>query len=943
MVERVQTGFQPGQVSPPPLIVNQFLRANATGLVDEAGQLSDWLEVYNQADHPVDLASWALTDDPNRPTKWPFPEIRLPAKDFLLIFASGKDHRSVVPGMPLHTNFKLDHSGKFLGLYNIESGRFEEIKTASFPGSFSNLSCRHAPQQHYGDRVVNPSPGKTAPEQPGSWKGSVDPVTFSVERGFYDHPFLVTLKTITNGATIRYTTDGTLPTAANGLTYDQPLAITGTTLLRAVAFHPDCVPAPAVTHSYIFLEQVLRQPASPAGFPPTWGRHEIDFAGYRAGSPVVADYEMDPELVNDPTYRSTLKAGLKAIPTLSLVTDIESFSIYANPRKRGQAWERPVSVELIDPAGRQPGFQIPAGLRIQGGAGRWEFMPKHSFRLFFRGDYGASRLNYPLFPDSPVDSFDTLVLRAGSDRSYAGHPESTDHALTTYTRDEWLRTSQIEMSGVGAHGLFVHLYLNGLYWGLYNVVERPDAAFAAAYFGQPEPAWYVLNHRGGLSGSRDRFQALLDLVERDQLTQPHNYALAQDYLDVPHFIDYLILNWYAGTKDWPENNWYAAILNPDGKLMFFVWDGEESWQNGAEIHTGAVHLAGQPNQIKLLFEALIKNPEFKLALADRMYKHLFNDGALTDTASQRRWIEINREIEAAIIGESLRWGDARQEPPITPADWGQARNQVLAQMDGNAATLLAQARALGYFPGVTPPEFNQSGGRVAAGFNLSMTTDADPIYYTIDGSDPRVPYSGVIAPQAILYQTPLLLTTTTHLKARRWSKGRWSALHQATFTIKDSSSQLRITEIMYNPLEGNQLEYLLLTNTGSTGIDLAGASFRGIEFEFGPTTPPLKPRETLCLVRNRIAFAEKYPDQSIAGTYQGQLANEGETIRLIGPDGQELAAVTYDDGAGWPLSADGRGDALILIGPAGEPDDPKHWRGGSTLRPSPTYTGKPSP
>ena len=147
----------------------------------------------------------------------------------------------------------------------------------------------------------------------------------------------------------------------------------------------------------------------------------------------------------------------------------------------------PVSVELIYPAGEGENFQINAGLKMQGNVGRREYVFKHSFRLMFRADYGAAKLTYPLFPDSPVRSFDTLVLRAGVNRSYSGYLHEShdirDHRMATYTRDEWVRASQIAMSGAGSHGVFVHLYLNGLYWGVYNVVERPDASFASAYFG----------------------------------------------------------------------------------------------------------------------------------------------------------------------------------------------------------------------------------------------------------------------------------------------------------------------------------------------------------------------------------------------------------------------------------------------------------------------------
>jgi hypothetical protein len=410
-----------------------------------------------------------------------------------------------------------------------------------------------------------------------------------------------------------------------------------------------------------------------------------------------------------------------------------------------------------------------------------------------------------------VASFDTLILRAGVDRSYAGHPETKDQRLTTYTRDEWVRASQIEMSGVGSHGIFVHLYLNGLYWGLYNVVERPDASFAAAYFEGAKEEWYAVNHRGGISGSSDRFQQFLSLAQADQLDQSQHYAEIQKYLDIDHFADYLILNWYAGTKDWPENNWYADIHNdPAGRVRYFVWDAEESWNEGAEIHLGQDELAGQPNIIKILGEALLKNPDFKLTLADRMYKHLFNEGTLTETKAKARWLTINAPIEQAIIGESLRWGDARYESPITPKDWLKAHDNVLAQMGGNSIKFIRQARLVGYYPQIDPPLFNQVGGNIESGFTLTMQTPSGTIYYTSDGTDPRLRASGKVALAATSYSQPVMLTTTTTIKARVLAGQTWSALHEATFRVSEPPGQLRITELMYHPPEPEEMTTNLL-------------------------------------------------------------------------------------------------------------------------------------
>ncbi len=940
------------------LTINEFVAANNVGLTDEDGDYSDWIEIYNGGSQPINLSGWSLTDDPDQPAKWTFPNITLGSREYLVVFASGKDRQPTQPNAPLHTNFRLERAGEFLGLFRVIDGKSGRSTSLNFPKQFDDLSYgRYGGESRYG-YMATATPGGPNNETK-VWQAEIGAVQFSTGRGFYDAPFSLVLTSTTPGATVRYTTDGSEPGDTTGAVYTEPIPINRTTLVRASAFHPDFLPSSAATHTYIFLDNVLTQPASPPGFPSRWGTHAIDFAGYERGEAVAADYEVDPEVVNDPRYRNNIKNALTALPSISIVTDVHNFHLYANPRERGREWERRASIELMYPDGRS-GFQVDAGVRIQGGAGRWEFMPKHSFRLLFKNDYGASKLEYPLFPDSPVERFDTLVLRAGVDRSYAGHPEVGDHRLTTYTRDEWLRATQIALSGVGSHGIFVHLYLNGLYWGLYNVVERPDASFAAAYLGGIKEEWYAVNHRGGISGSSDRFRELMELAAAGNLDDPAKYAAVQARLDVNHFIDYMILNWYAGTSDWPENNWYAGVKNPNGQVKYFIWDGEESWSRGAQIHLGKADLAGVPNTIKILFEALIQNPDFRLTLADRMYKHLYNQGLLTDAAAQSRWREINAPIELAIIGESMRWGDARYEPPITQDDWIQARNKVSAQMAGNAANVIAQARQMGYYPDLDPPDFRPQGGMVPVGIQLSIlpdqsaSSDSGPnqailrpdgdVYFTLDGSDPRSPVTGAVAAGAKRYQGPLVLTSTTQVKARTLTndpaapaRNRWSALNEATFTVQSPAQrgQLRINEIMYNPIGGNAYEFIEIRNWGETEIKLGGAYFEGFRFVFPMDTPPLQPGDTIVLAQDSSAFAERYPGVAIAGIFDGQLSNKGEEITLKSRVGEVLASVRYGDDQAWPISPDGRGDSLVLANPVGDPNDPKNWRASVNLYGSP--------
>ena len=338
-------------------------------------------------------------------------------------------------------------------------------------------------------------------------------------------------------------------------------------------------------------------------------------------------------------------------------------------------------------------------------------------------------------------------------RNYSFVSELTPEK-TTYARDEWLRRSQIDTFGFGSHGRFAHVYLNGLYWGLYNLVERPDADFAAAYLGGDQEDWYSGSQGGSVSGPIDRFQVLRDLAAKGDLADPKAYATLLEFIDPIQFADYLVVNWYAGNEDWPENNWYVDVQYPAGQNLFFVWDGERTWQQGAAIRLGPDDGGHSyfPNVIKQVFLAMLQNPDFRATLADRLYRLTAAGGALSDEASLARWEEIVAEIRPAILAESARWGDVRREPPLGPDDWEAAQQAIAAQMPGNGARLLEQARALGYYPLFDPPAFGQPAGPFADELTLPMglRPGAPPgeIYFTTDGSDPRAAGTGEVRASA---------------------------------------------------------------------------------------------------------------------------------------------------------------------------------------------------
>ena len=470
----------------------------------------------------------------------------------------------------------------------------------------------------------------------------------------------------------------------------------------------------------------------------------------------------------------------------------------------------------------------------------------------------------------------------------------------------------------------------------------------------------MLKPDGSTQGSKTVYEGLMSVIDTKPISQAIAFNDVQQYLDTTAFADYMILHWYAGMQDWPHSNWYMTGRNPDGQLRFFAWDGEESWTgDGAEIHFGG----GQPSPITDLFQALIQNPEFKIEFADRLFKHTQPTGALGDQAAQTRWQTVNQAIENAIKAEIARWGLIRheraepewwlQEPDglisqiaaatnrwadqresderITYDHWQQARVRVAQEMAGNGDRLIRLARQAGYYPPLDPPQINPNDKPEAGHRNITLTANSDGlIYYTLDGRDPRQAITGKIAPSGKKYTAPFIIAADVQIKARIYQAGQWSALAEwqlqpPLLTEQTNQTPVIISQIMYNPVEGSAYEYITLKNISDQPIDLSGAYFEGIRYQF-PLQSYLADGATLTLARDPKAVTTRFPAMKIAGIYQGKLSNDGEQITLKGPGEQILFSVQYDDENGWPLSPDGKGDMLTYSPHLGEPNEPESWQ-----------------
>ena len=172
---------------------------------------------------------------------------------------------------------------------------------------------------------------------------------------------------------------------------------------------------------------------------------------------------------------------------------------------------------------------------MQGGASRRpDRSAKHSLSLRFRNEYGEGRLDYPLFKGSSVESFDSIHLRAMYNNSWI-HWGSSQRPRGTLIRDQWMRDSLLAMGQDDAgEGTYMHVYIDGLYWGVYNVHERMEAAHYAAYNGGDENDFDALNGGSPIDGDLTSYNAMKATVA----TQ--DWDAIQQVLDVDGYIDWTI-------------------------------------------------------------------------------------------------------------------------------------------------------------------------------------------------------------------------------------------------------------------------------------------------------------------------------------------------------------------------------------------------------------------
>lgn len=711
-------------VAAPRVLVSELIAGQLGGVPDEALEPQEWIELHNPLPQWVGLTGFYLSDDPDNLAKWRFPSGVIPPNGYLVILADG---RGVSPdGSPLlHGSFSLDSAGEWVGLVRPDGATIaDELKAPAF---FPGIS--------YG--IGNDGrPGHLSAPTPGTANGPVaeygeNEVIFSAAHGFYAKSFPLELAATVPGSTIRYTVDGSRPTATSGTVYSSAVSVTpstsgttrGTRIIRAIAVHPRAAYAAVKTQTYLFIN---------------------GSAGPLADG-VVGQSQLLTSIKSHATYGPLLDDALLALPAVSVILP-----------QGPNTTERLASLELFDPQKQEDGFQIDCGINSTGTTSLGS--PKLSMAAKFRAQYGRSKLRYPVFargslvPSGAATEFKELRLRSHSHDTFFwlgtrenppvpyGSPPVTRSGDAQLARNLWIDEMQLLMGQPGKRGRQVHLFLNGSYHGIYHLHEHADEDFMASYlpgssadFHSTAAATTGSDHGGG-----DSWTVAWSALKASLA----NYAQAKRWIDVTNLCDYMVLSFYAGNDwDWWErHNWAAAgPKSADrGGWKFFQQDSDICLQDVAADCTDQAVPDG-------IFGALMRFSDFRVLFRDRVYQHCFNGGALTRAGAVYE-ARMN-EISTAIIAETARWQPGSSVAALPwdrdqewTNEWKYLRNTFFPQ---RTARLIQQLRLHPSWWPVEPPELSRLGGSVPAGYQLTFSAPVGAVYFTTDGSDPRLPGGGV--------------------------------------------------------------------------------------------------------------------------------------------------------------------------------------------------------
>jgi hypothetical protein len=894
--------------APQPLIISEFMADNDETLNDEDGDSSDWIEIFNPNAVSADLTGWFLSNNSNNLALWQFPSVSLAPNSYLVVFASEKNRTD--PASKLHTSFNLRKESGFLALSDPRTNIASAFAPV-YPAQDEDIS--------YGRERTNPDlvgyfprPTPGAANTPGG-PGFAPEVRFSVPGRTFQTPFDLTLTCAHPNAVIRYAIGKTNPPTETSPVYTGPIQITNTMQIRARAFVPGLLPGDPKSESYLMLTGPI--------------------VNFTSDLPVVILHNHGSGAVPSSGEQFVMMQLFEPRNGVTTLTNLPDMSERARFRLRGSSTQGYRKGSFAFEAWNEFGDDKKISFLGMPEESDWVFYAPNNFEPALIHNPFMHQLSRDVGRYSSRTRFVEVYLNTAGGAVHQGNYNGI------YVIEEKVKRGpdRVDVDKLEPE----HLRAPEVTGGYLFKIDRPDpndANFSAA--GQTSLAW--VDPKGEVIRTvprdpqeqyfRNYVNAFGTALNGANFRDPLNGYAA--YLDVPAAIDHHVLNVFAFNVDALRLSTYLHKPR-NGKITYGpLWDFDRALgsTDGRDANP-RVWAGGTDFFTYTWWGRMFQDIDFWQKWVDRWED--LRAGHLAHTNLYRLIDQLSGQVRNAQPREFAKWR-------VSPRGGSYAGEITHMKNYVRDRTAWIDSQL------VRPPVMNRSAGPITAGTQVTLTA-TNTIYYTLDGTDPRLP-GGMIAPGALTYTGPITVNNNVRIFARSHKPGHnlgptttarspWSGGVARTFVV--ATPRLEISEIMYNPARhpsntytNEDYEFIELRNAGTASINLAGFAFtNGVEFVFSAGT--LAPNEHIVLVKNRAVFQSRYgANIRIAGEYSGSLDNDGERIVLVGPLLEPVADFTYSDA--WYRITDDAGFSLVpRQGASSNPQFSNQWRSSARFNGSP--------
>ncbi|MEX1307710.1 MAG: lamin tail domain-containing protein, partial [Eubacteriales bacterium] len=531
------------------IIISEVVLSNDQFAVESNGVYYDWIEIYNRGSATVNLTGYGLTDSTGNPGKWRFPDTTIRPGEYLVIQASGMGESGKtaeeLKKKYLNTNFSLSLDGEIIALFDSDNHLLDRYAIEELP---ANTSIGRQGKSDTLFVFPVPTPGVM---NTGGLVGYTSSPDFIDDPGFYAGSQSIRVE-VPSGTTVYYTLDNSTPDTQSQV-YSGAIPITETTVIRMIAQKEGHLPSNAVTGVFFIDEHHTLDVISIVTDPDNlWGDQGI----YAVGNNV--------DMTNPGLSGTSFLVGPQSnVLSLDRADDLgAAYAAVENANYMTKDLEVPANFSLYE--GGMQVFSQDIGIQLFGSFSRYEV--QKSFAMYARGKYGDTEMAYSFFDNRDLTSYRALVARqSGNDCKYSR------------IRDIFM-TSLMEQGGgdrvqVQAYRQCV-LYLNGEYWGIYNLREKPNKYYAASRYYAPDPVNDIDFIKGNgltLVGDNRDYKALEDFMDDNDIGIDENYEYVKSQMDVYNYMDWLIAEVYFYNSD-DGNRKFYRVRTDDGLWRWILYD-----------------------------------------------------------------------------------------------------------------------------------------------------------------------------------------------------------------------------------------------------------------------------------------------------------------------------------------------------------------------------------